>query len=237
MTSAERFFLRDDYVSNVVKTAAPDQDYWNERRIETSRLFQHAVYAYVRRLLRSRRTSRVLDIGCGSGRKAARLIIPNCSYYRGIDQASAIDYCKKTIRSPNAEFIVDDLEAPAHRDGGPYNVILCADVIEHLENPRGLLELAHDVLAKDGLLVISTPERDVLHGPDMKHSPNPEHVREWNRREFRQLLEAHRFRVKRQHLAPQFRVELTKTSLRLLRHQLQRPLGYWGCQVATCTKA
>jgi SAM-dependent methyltransferase len=237
MTNPERFFIREDYVPNEVKSAAPEQSYWNERRIETSLLFQYAVYQRTRALLQRKPNSAVLDIGCGTARKAAQLLIPFAGRYRGIDQASAIEYCRKTIIAPNVEFVVDDLEQPTRRDGAPYDLIVCADVVEHLGNPRGLLEFAKDVLSDDGRLIISTPERDFMHGRGMTHSPNPEHVREWNRAEFRKLLVAHGLKVESLRLAPQFRIKLSRLSLRLLRGQLHRPVGYWGCQVAVCRKA
>jgi SAM-dependent methyltransferase len=236
MTNPERFFIRPDYVPNAVKSASPDQEYWTERRIETSTLFQYSVYAHAARLLRRTRNARVLDIGCGTARKAQRLLIPSCAYYRGVDQGSAIDYCKRVNHAPNAEFVVDDLEAPARRDGGPYDLVICADVIEHLGDPRGLLRYAHDMLASRGTLVISTPERDVMHGRGITRSPNPEHVREWNREEFAQLLVSHGFKIRSHRLAPQFRMRLSRVSLKLVRGQMHRPVGYWGCQIATCSK-
>ena len=106
----ERFFLRNDYQPNQARTTNPAQNYWNTRRIETSMLFQYHVYKRARALLRSKAGARILDIGCGTGRKAAELLIPYCSRYVGIDQASAIEYCRGAISSPRADFHPDDLD-------------------------------------------------------------------------------------------------------------------------------
>jgi SAM-dependent methyltransferase len=42
-------------------------------------------------------------------------------------------------------------------EGGPFDVIICGEVIEHLGNPTGLFETAREVLAPGGRLVITTP--------------------------------------------------------------------------------
>jgi SAM-dependent methyltransferase len=231
----QRYFIRADYVTNEVRTAAPEQNYWTPKRIETSTLFQYHVYRRAQRLLRGKPSPRVLDIGCGTARKAVDLLIPLSGYYCGIDQASAIEFCQRTIKAPQAEFLTDNLEDPATRKGR-FDLIICADVIEHLAAPEKLLAFALESLAPDGRLVISTPERDIMRGRDAVRSPNLEHVREWNRSEFRKLLVTEGFRVLSLGLAPQFRIPLSKKGIRMLRSQLGRPIGYWGCQLAVCAK-
>ena len=43
------------------------------------------------------------------------------------------------------------------RDGGPYDVVLCADILEHVRQPEQLLRQARDVLAPGGVLIASVP--------------------------------------------------------------------------------
>jgi SAM-dependent methyltransferase len=42
-------------------------------------------------------------------------------------------------------------------DGGPFDLIVCGEVIEHLGNPAGLFENAREALSPGGRLVITTP--------------------------------------------------------------------------------
>jgi SAM-dependent methyltransferase len=233
--SPKHYFIRPDYVPNVVRTTAPEQAYWTPKRIESSRLFQYHVYQRAAELLSRKAGARVLDIGCGTARKAVELLIPRSGRYIGLDQGSAVEYCKKTVQASNAEFLVDDLENPTPRPG-QFDLVVCADVIEHLGAPEKLLGFALAALAPGGRFIISTPERDVMRGPGALRSPNPDHVREWNRTEFRKLLAAHGFAVDRLTLTPQFRIPLSRNGLRLLRTQLHRPAAYWGCQMAICTR-
>jgi SAM-dependent methyltransferase len=56
--------------------------------------------------------------------------------------------------------VVADLDAglPAEvRDHGPYDIVLAADVLEHLRAPDGLLRELHDVCTPETLLVASVP--------------------------------------------------------------------------------
>jgi SAM-dependent methyltransferase len=169
--------------------------------------------------------------------KAAELLIPHCTYFCGLDQRSAVEYCRKTIAAKHAEFHVEDLESPARRFDAPFDLIVCADVIEHLAHPERLLNYAATQLAAGGRFIVSTPERDVMHGCDVLESPNPEHVREWNRSELGEFIRACGLRVSKIRLAPQFRFALTTTGLNLLRNQLSNPRAYMGCQVALCSRS
>lgn len=233
-TRATAHFLPADYEPNRARTADPTSTYWTPRRVETSTLFQYAVYKEARALLRGLPRARVLDIGCGTARKAAELVIPHCAQYVGLDQESAVAYCRGTIRAPNAEFRVADLEHLAPVDAPAFDLVLCADVIEHLDDPTPMLAAARHAIRDGGRLLLSTPERDVLHGRAARRPENPDHVREWNRQELRHYLVSRGFRVVRAHLAPQFRLALSDEGIRLARGVLAHPRAYWACQVALC---
>jgi SAM-dependent methyltransferase len=228
------YFIDPRYRTNPARGAVDTGDYWNARRIERSSYFQYSVYRAARRELDRIADARVLDLGCGTAIKAAELLIPGCAFYCGLDQSSAITYCRQHIVARNAEFQVDDLEAPRTTFTAPFDVIICADVVEHLAEPDRLLTFAARQLSRRGRLIVSTPERDVAHGRGRLDSPNPEHVREWNRDEFHALLTACGLTVLSQRLAPQFRLSFGAAGRALLRSQVGRARAYWGCQIAIC---
>lgn len=71
-----------------------------------------------------------------------------------------------------------------------YDMVICADVIEHVEDPVGLLESIKS--ARPKIAVISTPERTLIPGADPLGPPrNIHHRLEWTRDEFAQLLADH----------------------------------------------
>src|SRR3546814_1152549 len=79
----------------------------------------------------------------------------------GIDQASAIAYCREHYRfgtwhvgnlaDPSAE--LQELKA---------DLVVCADVIEHLSHPEVLLAYLEARVTPAGYILLSTPERDAL---------------------------------------------------------------------------
>ena len=94
-----------------------------------------------------------------------------------------------------AEFLQGSLyEIPFDRD--QFDLVLCLEVLEHLEDPGSAL----DELARTGRsdLVVSVPYEpwfragSAMRGKYLRTLGNhPEHINHWNRRSLRQLLEAH----------------------------------------------
>jgi trans-aconitate methyltransferase len=155
----------------------------------------------------------LVDVGCGVGMKLewihqklplVRLI--------GIDQPRAIKFCLE--RHPFGEWYVDNFENQPTKVGAIQgHLVLCADVIEHVLDPDRLLQYLRERLAPDGWILISTPERDLVRGRDCLYSPNPAHIREWNKTEFQSYLCTRGFRIVEHNLDPPVRVGLNRFAL------------------------
>jgi len=91
--------------------------------------------------------------------------------------------------------VADDFEHPTYSSETQYDLIVCSDVIEHMEDPDMLLSYIKKFAHKDGTILFSTPERDVLRGKDNMHSPNRDHIREWNKEEFTRYLTSRGFTI------------------------------------------
>lgn len=100
--------------------------------------------------------SRVLDLGCASGYLGAKLHQRGCTVW-GIDaDATAVD---RIPRDAYESVIHADLDSLCTWPLPPHSVdvVLAADVLEHLKAPEELLSRVHEVLTPDGLLVVSLP--------------------------------------------------------------------------------
>ncbi|MDQ2992132.1 MAG: class I SAM-dependent methyltransferase [Candidatus Eremiobacteraeota bacterium] len=103
----------------------------------------------------------VLDLGCGPGNFARQLVSRGCAVV-GLDLnpehlESARAYCRETH--------VVDLEREALDDvlrDERFDVAICADILEHLRDPRRVLEGLRTVLAPGGCVLASIP--NVAHG-------------------------------------------------------------------------
>jgi 2-polyprenyl-3-methyl-5-hydroxy-6-metoxy-1,4-benzoquinol methylase len=103
--------------------------------------------------------SRVLDVGCATGYLAAELARRGCEVV-GVefDPEAAHE-----ARAACASVVVGDLESAATRDAvaaavaGGVDVVLCADVLEHLRDPWGTLAWLRTLLAPGGRAVVSVP--------------------------------------------------------------------------------
>lgn len=138
----------------------------------------------------------ILDVGCGWGDKLAALHATEPHWrYIGLDYGDNLAHCREA--HPWGVWIEHDLEGSFALDD-LVDVVICSDVVEHLVDPRPLLDSIHEM--RDAVVVWSTPERDVqatLEGRarDLGPPRNLCHVREWNGLEFRSLLIAHGFEV------------------------------------------
>ncbi|MEZ5617038.1 MAG: methyltransferase domain-containing protein [Rhodocyclaceae bacterium] len=190
MQTTNQFFIKPEY--------SPRQEthYFEDVAAdETGIVHQPDVYTLAAFLGRKFDCSHILDIGCGRGRKLSSLH-PDFKLV-GIDFGSNIAYCKKEYSF--GEWLEKDLEKPHYDLLPPHTLdktlIVCSDVVEHLSDPGGLLETLSYCLEHAPVAILTTPERDLVRGPDDNGPPaNPAHIREWNRPELAQLLKAYGFK-------------------------------------------
>jgi O-antigen biosynthesis protein len=132
---------------------------------------------------------RVLDLACGEGYGSAILAAV-------ADQVVAVDvdgptiaHALSTYHRENLQFVESSmLETRAFSDG-PYDVIVCFEAIEHIEEHEALLDAIKAALTPSGIAVVSTPDRTVYSEAADYH--NPFHLCELSRDEFRQRLRSH----------------------------------------------
>lgn len=214
MDGQERYFIKPGYRSGV----RPAQKVVFEGQldsVEESMVYQYEVYEYASRLIKKYKLKNVLDIGCGCGMKLKKLILPVCQDITGIDEPDTIAWCKQHHNF--GTWYADNLEDMKVDLGRTFDLIISADVIEHLVNPDKLLEMIKRVASRDTFIILSTPERDVVRGKDDMGPPaNPLHAREWNFNEFRDYIEQRGFRV-----IKHFRVEAS-TPLQFQNDRLRR---------------
>jgi len=94
----------------------------------------------------------ILDVGCGTGAWLERLARLGFTDLQGIDTDPALFACQR------AAFYALDLDHETIEFGSKkFGLITAIEVIEHLENPGHLWDLASKYLAEDGRFLITTP--------------------------------------------------------------------------------
>jgi SAM-dependent methyltransferase len=136
---------------------------------------------------------RVLDAGCGVGYGTAMLAAAGAAETIGLDVAGdAIAGAAEA--HPALEFAVGDVHLLPFEDDR-FDLVVCFEVIEHVERQDEVIAELARVLAPDGVLAISSPNRGVY--PE----GNPHHLHEYAPEELRTALEAHfdEVELRRQH--------------------------------------
>jgi SAM-dependent methyltransferase len=192
------FGLPDNYIVNAQASheASSRSAFW--KASELTETFQVPVYQLAAKLASQQGLRSVLDVGCGTGRKVSAYLAPVVETVMGVDQASGISFARQS--NPAGRWIEGDLsqgetwadlakEAPA--------LVLCVDVIEHVDDPGAMLDNLRRLLAATGAkLLISTPDRSLIEQPRLLGPPhNLRHVREWTKPEFTNLLESRGFEI------------------------------------------
>jgi ubiquinone/menaquinone biosynthesis C-methylase UbiE len=155
----------------------PDQDRGRLIEVEHVARYRWAAQAAAGRT--------VLDAGCGTAYGSALLADAGAAEVVGVDIAESVLEAM-TPRMPDAVSLeTGDLRRLSYPDDR-FDLIVCFEVIEHFEEPLVVLDELVRVLAPEGVLLISSPNRGVY--PD----GNPHHFHEFAPDE---LLEAVRSRL------------------------------------------
>ncbi len=130
---------------------------------------------------------RVLDVGCATGYGSA-ILAEDASHVTAIDVfEEGLHYARATFKRPNLTFRRHDIISDAPLNAAPFDVVVCFEVIEHVERPVEMLKAMARHLGPEGILCFSTPNGPVVALPDGGLS-DPTHVREYSPAEVLAML-------------------------------------------------
>jgi 2-polyprenyl-3-methyl-5-hydroxy-6-metoxy-1,4-benzoquinol methylase len=154
------------------------------------------------RWLAGRSPGRVLDLGCSDGQLAQRLRARG-HHVTGVDLVA-----RNGVKERVDRFVEADLEHGVPPEvGASFDVVVAADVLEHVRSPERVLEDVRSLLAPGGSLLVSVPNfghwyprARVALGRfdyDRRGILDKDHVRFFTRRTFERLVTDAAFRVVR----------------------------------------
>ena len=129
----------------------------------------------------------VVDIGSGEGYGSAYLGSHAASVV-GLDiDQGAVAHARERYEVENVHFIQGSaLTLESYFGKNSFDLAVCFEVLEHVTEHQRLLDGIRHVLRDDGMLVLSTPDRDLYR--ESLTAPNPFHKRELTREELVQIL-------------------------------------------------
>jgi 2-polyprenyl-3-methyl-5-hydroxy-6-metoxy-1,4-benzoquinol methylase len=168
----------------------------------------YSSHYYAQRLTGS--NQEVLDIGCGEGFLAVELA-KNGNRVTGVDalpaaaKISALDDYYSADLNDGLDGVVREL------NGKRFSRVLLLDILEHLNNPQRILVQCHDLVEKNGQMIVSVPNIANIHVRLLlllgrfdyteRGLLDSTHVRFYTRKTIRALLEQAGYRIVAQKMA------------------------------------
>ena len=159
---------------------------------EASIAYEHLHrYAYATQCVKNKR---VLDLACGEG-YGSYLLAKTATSVMGIDiDETAIKHARNKYIKRNLEFRVGSITDIPIDGERLFDVAICFEALEHIEDHQKLLSEVKRLLTPEGVFIVSTPNKTVY--SDEPQFNNPFHVHELYFDEFRELLEQYFKNVK-----------------------------------------
>jgi 2-polyprenyl-3-methyl-5-hydroxy-6-metoxy-1,4-benzoquinol methylase len=141
-------------------------------------------YAYAAKLVEGKR---VLDLASGEG-YGSNLLAQHASAVIGVDiDPNAVAHACERYgnRGANVQFIAGSITSVPIADDHSFDAIVCFEAIEHMEDQHGVLREVRRLLKRDGLFIVSTPNKVVYQD---SREESPFHQKELTFEEFKTLL-------------------------------------------------
>jgi ubiquinone/menaquinone biosynthesis C-methylase UbiE len=127
---------------------------------------------------------RVLDLASGEGYGTA-LLSRTARFAVGVDiDRDAVRHARNRYGGGNLDFVAGSAALTPFRESS-FDMITCFELIEHIQEQDTLLREAKRLLAPEGLLLISTPNKPEYNQTEIS---NPFHTKELELNEFQALL-------------------------------------------------
>jgi GT2 family glycosyltransferase/glycosyltransferase involved in cell wall biosynthesis/SAM-dependent methyltransferase len=174
------------------RAAAPRLIEWTGERCVPWAPDVQVVYEHLHRYLWAARLvdgRRVLDLGSGEGFGAA-ILAESAAQVVGVDiDERTVEHSTLNYATGNLEFHVGTALDLSTHEAGSFDAVVAFEIIEHVKDHGQVLTEVARVLADDGLLVISTPDRRLYN--EASGQRNPFHEHELRLEEFLELLGEH----------------------------------------------
>jgi SAM-dependent methyltransferase len=162
-----------------------EQLYRKFYEVETSHWWfiarQRIVEHIIENNIRLAKGSRVLDVGCGTGAVLASLSQHYDAY--GTDTSSlAIEFCKRRNLDKVFQCTLDAFPYPDLK----FDLVLFLDVIEHIDDDKGIIRLASRFLNPGGSILVTVPAYQFLW---TRHDDINLHKRRYVKSRLRRVLE------------------------------------------------
>jgi SAM-dependent methyltransferase len=154
----------------------PEENYWFRRHL--------VVYEWIASRVGGRR---VVDLACGEGYGSAVLARTAVSVV-GVDaNPEAFEHARLKYSGPKLRFERNMIELW----DGDADCVVFLQTIEHVQDPDAVLERIRELIGRDGVAYVSTPNVLTLAPEGEPRSGNPWHIKEYRAEEFRALCERH----------------------------------------------
>lgn len=106
---------------------------------------------------------RYLDVGCFNSPYPFELALANSDF-----EVHAIDHARRVVETmqiyfPEVKYEVGDVLNLPYQDNY-FDYVVAGEVLEHMENPKALIDECLRVLKKPGWLAMSTPKEEEMRG-------------------------------------------------------------------------
>lgn len=148
------------------------------------------ILSFIKDYLTFGKNSKILDIGCGPG-----LMLNDLTK---LGQVSAMDFSHDAIEFCKTKNACDlrqgSLPNNVPFDKGVYDLVICLDVIEHVDDDYASVKTLNELLAPNGKMVITVPALMSLWS---KWDEINEHKRRYDLEQFRKVLLANNFEIEK----------------------------------------
>ncbi|OGE80348.1 MAG: hypothetical protein A2826_02740 [Candidatus Doudnabacteria bacterium RIFCSPHIGHO2_01_FULL_43_23] len=136
-------------------------DTYRERSNWFIRWVENLRQKYIVKYLGVRPEDDVIDLGCGAGHLLEAL--PTAANLTGIDFSDfSLELARKRLGN-KAQLVKGDVTAlPEYLSERKFDKIACSEVIEHVVEPKRVIEEIFKIAANDSIIVISIPNEQII---------------------------------------------------------------------------
>jgi glycosyltransferase involved in cell wall biosynthesis len=153
--------------------------------------------AWMAGVLRPHLGDTVLELGAGIGNIAGRLMGRRLQYVTAEKDPLYLHALRnRFLRTPNVSVLQVDPDRPQDFEnaGGPFDTVLCVNVIEYVADPENVVASVNRVLKPGGSIIILAPQGPALFG---SLDQTLGHRRRFSKSQLKSLVENHGFKVQR----------------------------------------